>query len=218
MKVKWFGHSAFGLTSASGKVVLTDPYEPGNYNGAVRYKPISVNADAVTISHNHADHNYTKDLSGKPTIIDKKGTYEVAGIKIAGIPVYHDTKQGKERGNNIIFVYEIDKLRIAHCGDLGHLLSDKEATGLGKIDVLLIPVGGYFTIDAAQATDVIQKVKPKIVIPMHYKTEVLDFPIAGVDEFLKGKENVKRASTSEVSITTETLPSETEVWILPYAK
>ena len=241
MKIKWFGHSAFGLTSESGQVVLTDPYEPGGYNGAVGYKPISITPDIVTVSHSHADHNYIKALpgstnpdgfserdpegtaysepgTGKPTIIDKKGNYEIAGIKITGIPVYHDTKQGQERGNNIIFVYEIDGLRIAHCGDLGHLLSDKDIAALGRIDIILIPVGGYFTIDAAQATEVMQKIKPKIVIPMHYKTEVLDFPIAKVDEFLKGKKNVKRASASEVSVTRETLPSETEVWILPYAK
>ena len=216
MRIKWFGHSAFGIISKSGKFVLTDPYEPNGYNGAVRYKPITVNADAVTISHNHADHNYTKALSGTPAIIDKKGNYEVTGITITGIPTYHDARQGRERGNNIIFSDEIDGLRLAHCGDLGHLLSDKEITALGRIDILLIPVGGHFTIDTEQATEITQKIGPKIAIPMHYKTEVLDFPVSGADEFLKGKKNIKRISTPEVAITRETLPPETEIWILPY--
>ena len=216
MKIKWFGHSAFGLTSESGKIVLTDPYEPNGYNGAVRYKPITVNADAVTISHNHPDHNYTRELTGNPKIVTQKEACEIAGIRITGIPTFHDSQQGKKRGGNIIFVYEIDDLRIAHCGDLGHILSDKETASLGRIDIVLIPIGGNFTIDAAQATDIIEKIKPKIAIPMHYKTEVLDFPISGVDELLNGKNNIKRASTSEVSITIKTLPTETEIWILPY--
>ena len=218
MKLKWFGHSSFGLTSKSGKTVLTDPYESGGYNGAIGYKPISINADTVTISHNHPDHNYTKTLSGNPIIIDKKGNYEIADIKITGITAFHDCRQGKERGNNIIFIYEINNLRIAHYGDLGHMLPDKETTSLGRIDIILIPVGGHFTIDASQATDIIEKIKPRIVFPMHYKTAVLDFPISGVDEFLKGKNNIKRVLTSEVSIATETLPSKTEIWILPYEK
>jgi len=218
MKIKWFGHASFGITSQQGRIVVTDPYEPGGYNGAVGYKPITAVPDIVTVSHDHADHNYTKKLAGKPAVIDKKGSYEIAGIKITGIPVYHDTKQGKERGNNIIFVYEIDGLRIAHCGDLGHTLSDKEIAMLGEIDILLIPTGGYFTIDAAQAADVAENIKPKIVIPMHYKTDALDFPIAGVDEFIRGRKNIKRVVTPEVSIIKETLPLETKIWILPYAK
>jgi len=215
VKLKWFGHSSFGLTSASGKTLLTDPYEPGGYNGAVGYKPISINPDIVTVSHSHPDHNYTKPFPDS-TIISKKDSYEIAGIKITGIPVYHDAKQGKERGNNIIFAYEIDGLRIAHCGDLGHTLSDKDIAALGRIDILFIPIGGHFTINAAQATAVVEKVKPKIVIPMHYKTGVLDFPITGIDEFLRGKNNIKRVSASEVSLTKETLPPETEIWVLQY--
>ncbi|MDI6732862.1 MAG: MBL fold metallo-hydrolase [Planctomycetota bacterium] len=221
MKIKWFGHSAFAITSESGKTLVSDPYEPGAYNGAVGYPPITIKPDIVTISHSHADHNYTKTLSGSPKIITRTGSYEVAGIKITGIPVYHDTKQGRERGDNIIFVYEIDGLRIAHLGDLGHTLSKSQLDALGKIDILLLPVGGYFTIDAAQSTQIWENIKPQITIPMHYKTEVLDLPIANVDEFLTGKKGVKdltSAGGSEVSITRDTLPSDIEIWVLPYIR
>jgi len=221
MKIKWFGHSAFVIISDGGKTLVTDPYEPGGYNGAVGYSPINIVADIVTISHDHADHNYTKGILGNPKIINKKGDYPAeAGlaIKIKGIPVYHDTKQGKERGNNIIFVYEIDSVRIAHLGDIGHLLSKKEIDELGKIEILLIPVGGYFTIDAKQATEIVNALKPQITIPMHYKTDVLNFPIAKVDEFLKDKKAVKKLSSPEISVSRETLPSEPEIWVLQYVK
>jgi L-ascorbate metabolism protein UlaG (beta-lactamase superfamily) len=211
MKIKWFGHSAFAITSAVGKTILTDPYEPGGYNGAVGYSPISISPDIVTISHDHSDHNYTKTLKGNPRIINQKGEYEISGIKIKGIPVYHDTKQGKERGNNIIFVYEVDGIRLAHLGDLGHTLYQKEIDTLGGLDILFVPVGGYFTIDEKQATEVVRQLKPMVTIPMHYKTSVLNFPIAEVDKFLAGKKNIKRLSSSETSVSKETLPSEPEV-------
>jgi L-ascorbate metabolism protein UlaG (beta-lactamase superfamily) len=216
MKIKWFGHSAFAITSQSGQVLITDPYEAGGYNGAVGYLPINIIADIVTISHNHADHNYIKTIQGNPKIINQKGDYEVGGIKIKSIRGYHDMKQGKERGNNIIFTYEIDNIKIVHLGDIGHTLSQKEVDELGKTDILLIPVGGYFTIDAQQATDMVENLKPKITIPMHYKTELLNFPIAKVDEFTKGKKAVKKLSSPEISVSRETLPSEPEIWVLPY--
>jgi L-ascorbate metabolism protein UlaG (beta-lactamase superfamily) len=218
MKIKWFGHSAFVINSQTGKIFITDPYEAGGYNGAIGYVPINITADIVTISHDHADHNYIKTIQGNPKILNRTGDYEVGGIKIKGIPVYHDTKQGKERGNNIIFVYEIDGLRVVHLGDLGHLLSAKQIDELGNIDILLIPVGGYFTIDPKQATDIVNTLKPKITIPMHYKTEVLNFPVAKVEEFLRGKKSVKKVSSVEVSITKENLPVEPEIWVLQYVK
>ncbi|MFH1231432.1 MAG: MBL fold metallo-hydrolase [Planctomycetota bacterium] len=216
MKIKWFGHSSFVMTAETGHTLITDPYEAGGYNGAIGYVPINITANIVTISHDHADHNYIKTIQGEPKIINQKGDYEVDGIKIKGIKVYHDTKQGKERGNNIIFTYEIDKLKIVHMGDIGHILSKKEIDALGSVDILLIPVGGYFTIGAAQATNILENLNPKITIPMHYKTDVLNFPIAKVDEFLKDKKSVKELSSVEVLITKENLPIEPEIWVLQY--
>lgn len=223
MKIKWFGHAAFGLTSESGVTVITDPYEPGGYNGAIRYSPISHRADIITVSHQHSDHNHTKNISDAsagsqkpPIIIDRPGHQETSGIKITGIPAYHDDNRGKDRGNNIIFICELDGLRIAHCGDLGHILVQPESEALGVIDVLLIPVGGNFTIDGRQTIRVITDINPKIAIPMHYKTEALDFPIAGIEDFISRHKNVKTIPTPEISVSKTNLPVSTEIWILPY--
>jgi len=214
MKIKWLGHAAFAITSKSGDAIITDPYTAGT----VGYRGINVKADIVTVSHQHDDHNDTKSLAGKPQVIDKKGEYEVSGIKIKGIPCFHDESGGKERGNNIIFVYEIDGIRIAHLGDLGHALSKEQLDKMGRIDILLIPVGGYFTIDAGMATEVANQISPKVVIPMHYKTELVNLPIVSVDDFTKDKKNVKKINASEMAIEKETLPAHQEIWVLQYTK
>jgi len=218
MKIQWLGHAAFTITTKDGKTLITDPYQSGAYGGALGYPPIKVSADVVTVSHQHEDHNHTKSLPGRPQVIDKDGECETAGIKIKGMPCFHDTTQGKERGKNTIFVYEAEGMRLAHLGDLGHMLTKEQFDKIGKIDILLIPVGGHFTIDAKTATEVASKIAPKVIIPMHYKTEVLDFPVTPVDNFLAGKKNVKRFSSSETTVTKETLPAEPVVWVLPYAK
>lgn len=218
MKVKCLGHSAFAITVSNGKVILTDPYESGSYGGALNYPKITIQADVVTVSHQHADHNDIKTLSGKPPVISKEGDYDIQGIKIKGIPTYHDSNQGKERGKNTVFVYEVDNLRLAHSGDLGHIPTQEQYDKIGKIDILMVPVGGNFTIDAKQADEIARALGARVIIPMHYKTERVDFPIAPVDEFLSGKDNVKKWDTSEVPITPEQLPVQPEIWVLPYTK
>lgn len=218
MKIKWIGHAAFAITTQKGEVILTDPYEPSCYGGALRYSKINVIPHIVMVSHDHADHTCAiSSLGGKPHVIDKVGDHEAAGVKIRGISSFHDTSQGKERGKNIIFVYQIDDLTLVHLGDLGHPLSQDQYAQIGPVDILFIPVGGYFTIDAAQAAEIAQTLKAKIVIPMHYKTDKVDFPIATVDPFLKDKK-VKKVTTAEVTTDKNNLPAEQEVWVLPYQK
>lgn len=214
MKIKWLGHSAFLLTAQEGTRVITDPYKPGSFSGAVGYKPIREEADIVIISHEHDDHNYPKEIGGQPTIVKDVGEKTVKNIKIKGIPTWHDTSQGKERGMNTVFVFEIDGLKIGHLGDLGHTFDEEEVKKIRTLDILLIPVGGYFTIDASQATKIVESLAPKLVIPMHFKTPVLGFPVAQVDDFLKGKTNVKRLDSSEVEVTKEKLPKVCEIWVL----
>jgi L-ascorbate metabolism protein UlaG (beta-lactamase superfamily) len=217
MKVKWLGHSCFLISSSAGVRIVTDPYESGGFNRGLGYKPVREAADIILISHEHSDHNYVKDIPGDPEVIRKTGRQEVKGIEINGVLTCHDKTDGRQRGLNTVFCLDVDGVRVCHLGDLGHELSAKEIKEIGRVDVLLIPVGGYFTIDAAEATRVAAALKPRIVIPMHYKTPVLDFPITGVEDFLKGKPQVKRLAASEVEITKANLPQETEVWVLNHA-
>jgi L-ascorbate metabolism protein UlaG (beta-lactamase superfamily) len=184
MKIRWLGHSAFVLSSDSGTKVLTDPYESGSYDGAVGYKPITEKADVITASHTHEDHYCLKGLPEGFECITTPGKHEAKGLKITGVKTYHDTSQGKERGPNVIFIIEMDGMRVAHMGDLGHLLSADELAAIGKVDVMLIPVGGFYTIGPKEALDVMKSVSPAVTIPMHYKTDSLAFPIKPVEDFL----------------------------------
>lgn len=214
MKVKWYGHSAFKL-EVQGLRIIIDPYESGAYGG-LSYGKIEDEADIVLTSHDHADHGYTKDIKGKFEVIKKEGERQIKGVNIKAIPSYHDSKKGKERGNNLIFVIEAEGLRIAHMGDLGHVLDEELAKKIGTVDVLFIPVGGFYTIDAKEADKVVEQIDPKIVIPMHYKTEKCNFPISSVDEFLKGKD-YERLEVSEWEVKKENLPQKRKIVVLKHA-
>ncbi len=211
MKIKWLGHASFLITSDAGTKIITDPYVTG---GGLSYGEIKESADVVTVSHEHGDHNNVAAVGGNPEVVKEVAPVELKGIKFNGIPTYHDSAGGKERGNNIIFCFEVDGMRVCHLGDLGHQLGDKEVTELGKVDILLIPVGGFFTIDANVATEVCSKLTPKVVIPMHYKNERCVFPIAGVDEFLQGKTGVSKLDASEVEFKPGELPDTTQIIVL----
>lgn len=218
MKIRWMGHASFLLTSSDGTKVLTDPYEPGGFGGAVGYKGIEEPVDLVTVSHDHADHNYVKGLKGNPKVISGVGGKRERGIRFVGIASFHDQREGKDRGANTIYCWEMDGISICHLGDLGHGLTPSQLAEIGKTDILLIPVGGFFTIDAAEASAIVNQLKPSLVIPMHFKTEVLSFPVAKVEDFTRGQKKVKFLESSEIEITRESLPKETEVWVLKYAK
>lgn len=212
MKIKYLAHAAFLITSDSGVKIVTDPYAAG---GGLKYGDIKEAADIVTVSHEHGDHNNTEAVRGNPTVV--RGNAEVKGIKFRAVPTAHDEKGGGQRGKNNIFCFAVDGVNICHAGDLGHELTDEQVRAIGGVDVLMIPVGGFFTIDAKTATKVYERLKPKVVIPMHYKTEKCDFPIAGVDEFLKGKSNVTRAGGSEIELKAGSLPAATQIMVLTHS-
>ena len=215
MKIKFLGHAAFLLTSDSGVRIITDPYKPGCFDGGIKYDKITEEADIVTISHEHDDHNET-NINGNPTFIKKTDTRTIKEITISGVDVYHDTSEGKERGTNIIYNMSIDGMNIVHLGDLGHALSPQEVEKIGNVDVLLIPVGGYFTIGARVAETIIEILKPKIVIPMHFKTDKCGFPIAAIDDFTKDKDFKK--PDGELVISKDNLPEKTTIYFLEPSK
>ena len=209
MKVKWLGHASFLITSDTGIKIITDPYEPDE---RLKYGEIKESADIVTVSHEHGDHSNVSAVRGNPEAV--RGTAKVKGIEFKGIPTYHDDAEGQQRGKNTIFCFEVDGVRVCHLGDLGHLLSDKQAAELGSVDILLIPVGGNYTIDAKVASRLCDKLKPKVIIPMHFKNDRCIFPIAGVDEFLQGKEGVSRLDASEAEFKQGELPATTKIVVL----
>ena len=217
MIIKWYGHAAFKITTASGTRIIIDPYQSGFSGGAISYGNIADEADIVITSHDHGDHNYVKEIRGKYDHIKAKGDYEIRDIKIKLIPTFHDTSKGKERGNNLISVIAADGLTLAHMGDLGHDPGKDILQMIGAVDILLLPVGGFYTIDAKVATNVMNDINPKITIPMHYRTEKCSFPITTVHEFTKGKDNTRTLRESELEITGESLPKGPEIVVLQHA-
>jgi len=213
MKVKWLGHATYLITSDTGTKIITDPYVTmDNLN----YGEIKESADIVTVSHDHLDHSNVAAVAGNPKVV--RGTAEIKGIKFRDIPTYHDGVLGKQRGSNTVLCFVVDGVKVCHLGDLGHKLSDKQVTEVGKVDILLIPVGGFFTIDAAVASQVCDQLKPRVIIPMHFKTDKCIFlPISGVDEFLQGKKDVSRLDTSEVEFKSGELPANTQIIVLKSA-
>ncbi len=218
MKVRWLGHAAFLITAQDGTTILMDPYESGAYGGAVGYSPIKEAVDIVTVSHDqHEDHNYTKAAVGNAVVLKGPGKDVVKGVTITRIATFHDKSQGKERGPNCVVCVEKESLRICHLGDLGHVLEPSQVEAIGHVDVLLVPIGGTFTIDPDEATEVVRLLTPPIVIPMHYKTPKCGFPLASVESFTKGKERVRYEKSSELAVEKETLPTQTHIVVLQHA-
>jgi len=182
MTLTWYGHSCFKIVGSGGQItVITDPFDK-----SVGLTPPRGNADIVTISHGHFDHNNIKALSGQPFVVDSPGEYEIKGVKITGCQSFHDNKQGEERGTNTIYLIEVDKIKICHLGDLGQdSLNDSQLEAIGAADILLAPVGGDKTIDAGKAVKIAEQIEPAIIIPMHYHLPNLKFKLAKVDDFLK---------------------------------
>jgi L-ascorbate metabolism protein UlaG (beta-lactamase superfamily) len=178
LDVTWLGHGCFRLRGRSAAVV-TDPYPP-----AIGLKLQRLEADLVTVSHEHDNHNYTQGVR-EAYEIRGPGEYEVAGISVIGFPTYHDAEKGARRGRNTVYLIEIDDVRVCHLGDLGHRLDDTDAETVSSVDVLLVPVGGRTAINAAQAAEVVRQLEPRFVVPMHYAIPGLRVELDPIDRFLK---------------------------------
>ncbi len=216
MKIKWYGHSSFLIKAESGVRLFTDPCGP-----STGYVLSDIYADAVTISHDHSDHNYLEAFSNTPQVIKTEGLIEFKGIRITGIPSYHDESSGSERGTNLIFLFELEGLRIAHLGDLGETPSDEAYESLGKLDVLLAPVGGTYTIGPAKACEIACKTGASIFIPMHYQTQLLTLgkTLLGVESMLSVAKgwHIHKLNQSQAVITKESL-GENRLLVLDYTK
>ncbi len=205
MIITWLGHSCFKLQDKIGNdgvTLITDPYSK-----EIGLKLPSLEADLVTISHDHEDHNNASAIKGGPRIIDCAGEYDVKGIFVEGIASFHDEEKGEKRGENIIYRIEIDDISVAHLGDLSHTLDSAELEKLVGTDILLIPVGGKYTLDAKKAVEVISQIEPRMVIPMHYRHPDLKFELDDLEKFIK-EIGVVPTYEEKLKISKKDLPAE----------
>lgn len=202
MVITWYGQSCFKIQSGE-TVLFTDPF-----NKEIGLTPPRSQANVVTISHHHLDHNNCDALSGEPLILDGPGEYETKGINIKGVLSFHDQKEGQERGANTIYLMEIEGIKICHLGDFGQKkLTDEQLEDIDGVDILMIPVGGSgATLDGEQAVEVINQIEPRLVIPMHYKIPGLIYKFDGVDIFLKELGISKKETVDKLTLKKKDLP------------
>lgn len=200
MTLTWLGHACFMLTLDDGRKIVTDPFDE-----TVGYKIPNVDCDIVTISHGHHDHNAVESLSSYEMTITDESVYEMGGeniqtLRISAISSFHDDAYGEKRGRNLIFKFEADGKTIVHLGDLGHITDDEQTAFIKNADVLLIPIGGTYTITTKEAIEIINKAKPACVVPMHFLTPAIGFPITDEKEFAE-KMNARylKANTANVN-------------------
>jgi L-ascorbate metabolism protein UlaG (beta-lactamase superfamily) len=210
MEINWLGHSCFKIRGRQASIVI-DPYPPN-----LGYSLGKPTADIVTISHQHPSHNYDQGVGGEPRLITVPGEYEIKGVLIIGIATFHDAEGGQKRGKNTIYVMDVDGVAICHLGDLGHVLTAEQVEEIDDVNVLLLPVGGASTIDASMAAEVIRQLEPKVVVPMHYKTPVLNRELGPVEKFLKEMGIERLDSQPKLSLTPSSLPASTQVFLLDY--
>ena len=212
VRVTWLGHACFKIETGSGTVIVTDPYSE-----KTGYTLPRVAADIVTVSHHHYDHDNAGAVAGSPRIVDEVGKIVIGSTIIEGIDSFHDEVSGSKRGKNVIFKFFVDGLVVVHMGDFGQPLSGDQLDALGDVDILMIPVGGTFTIDHIQAAEIVRELKPKIVLPMHYKTDDCTINIGPVGPFLESMPVVREEGVT-IGLSANELPAETEVWLMRYAR
>ncbi|MDD2753176.1 MAG: MBL fold metallo-hydrolase [Candidatus Portnoybacteria bacterium] len=201
MVITWYGQSCFKIQSGE-TVLFTDPFAK-----EIGLTPPRGQANIVTISHNHFDHNNSEAINGGSLVIDEPGEYESKGVDIKGILSFHDDKEGKERGTNTIYIIDMEGMKICHLGDLGQAkLTAEQVEKIDGVDILMIPVGGTYTIDEEMAAEIINQIEPRIVIPMHYKIPGLTSKIEGVDAFLKEMGVAKKETVDKLTLKKKDLP------------
>ena len=193
MKLTWYGHACFKLETAEGSAVF-DPYSPGSVPGLTLP---ALEADAVICSHGHGDHNYAAGV---------RLTGRAPGFAVRQLPCFHDDVQGQKRGKNLITSIDAEGLRFVHMGDIGHMLTHEQLDWFGRVDVLMIPVGGYYTIDALTAKRVADAAAPRVLVPMHYRFGAHGYPEIGtLEDFLAlcDAASVQRLETNGFTLTKE---------------
>lgn len=201
MNIQYYGHSCFKITAKpAGRgqddvTIFIDPFDK-----SVGLRPPQGSADLALVTHDHYDHNNVSALRGEPRVIDIPGEYSVKGVNIIGITSFHDTKNGAERGLNTIYIAETEDIRICHLGDLGTELNEKQLDQIDGVDILMIPIGGKYTIDGEKAAEMAKKVEPGIIIPMHYKIKGSTIDLEDEKKFCNELGNCPQNKVSKLNI------------------
>ncbi len=215
MQIVWKGQSCFQIITSQGKNhqvnIIIDPFDEGT---GLRVPKLE--ADVLLVTHQHADHNNVKAVAGNPFFIGEPGEYEVKGVFIQGISSFHDSSLGKERGLNTIYTIESEELKVCHLGDLGQKeLTPEQLENIGEVDILMIPVGGIYTIGAKEAVKIMSQIEPNIIIPMHYQIPKLKIKLDGLEKFLKIMGIKKIEAIPKLSIKKkDILPEEAKIVVL----
>jgi L-ascorbate metabolism protein UlaG (beta-lactamase superfamily) len=212
MEINWLGHSCFRLRGRDVSIVI-DPYakEVGNLGKQT--------ADIVLISHDHAGHNNVDGIGGTAKVLNLPGEYEIKSVPIVGVQTAHDAEGGRKRGGNVAWIVQVDDVNVCHLGDLGERLSTEQADAIGNVDVLLVPVGGHNTINAAQAAEIVTQLEPKIVVPMHFAEGPREGPqLDPVDLFLREQGATGAQPQAKLTVTKASLPEETQVVVLEFRR
>ena len=207
LQIRWHGHACFEITNET--TLVTDPHD----GKSIGIPAPSVIGDIILVSHDHYYHNSVKSVEkdSSKVISDERGR-NISDIEIRGVESFHDEEQGAKRGKNIMYNFTIDGIKFCHLGDLGHDLDGESVQKIGEVDILFVPIGGTFTVDDKQAWNVVNKIRPKIIIPMHYKIGGLSLPISGLDPFLAQAKHKVIHVGNEIDIEKEDLPTESEIW------
>ena len=208
MDITWLGHSCFKIRGSQA-VVITDPFPPD-----MGYTLGKQTVDIVTVSHPHRSHSYDEGIDGQHRLVKGPGEYEISGVLILGISTFHDAIKGQSKGKNTIYLMEVDGVAICHLGDIGHVLSDEQVEEMGNVDILMVPVGGVSTINASMAAEIVRKLEPKVVIPMHYKTAKTTRDLEPVENFLKEMGLTQVEPRPKFTVSKSNLPLTMQVIVL----
>jgi L-ascorbate metabolism protein UlaG (beta-lactamase superfamily) len=211
MEITWLGHSFFRLRAKEATVAI-DPIARKGAGGKVP-------ADIVLISHDHAGHSAREAVSGSARVLTRPGEYEIKGVSIVGVQTAHDAEGGKRRGANTAWIVQLEEINVCHLGDIGHTLTEEQAEAIGHVDVLLVPVGGHNTINAVQANEIVTRLEPKIVVPMHFSTgDGGEAALAPVDVFLREQGLRTVEPQAKLTLTRTALPEDTQVVVLDHRR
>lgn len=214
MEITWYGHSCFRLTERNFATVVTDPFE----HKTVGYDALKLKAEIVTVSHDAPGHANTDAVKGTTHVLTGAGEFEIGGVFITAVQTAGGGKKSKDKTRNTLYVFDYDGITVAHMGDLQETPTQSEVEALGTINVLLLPVGGGSSLNAAKAAEVVSMLEPNLVIPMHYSTPAAKLSLDSLNKFLKEMGLNKVEAQPSLKITRSGLPDETKVIVLEYQK